>query len=152
MEAADAVNLKRFGVDMFVVRTSLRLRPIQGLGCFAEESIKIGQVVWQFDPCLDIRIPIAELSNYPVAIQEHFRIYTYVEKDGEQEVMVYCADLSKHMNHSDTPNLFDTPDNHQEIALRDIEIGEELTCDYYSFDLQAADKLNMDTSSPLANR
>ncbi len=126
---------------MFLVRTSLRPSPIQGLGCFAEEPIRKGQVVWQFDPRLDLRIPCSELSSFPAAIQEHFRIYTYVERIDGQEVMVYCADLSKHMNHSDMPNLFDTPDNLQEIALRDIAVGEELTCNYFASDLHAAEKL-----------
>jgi len=141
MEAADVVNDTSFGVPMFVVRTSLRPSSIQGLGCFAEEPIKKGQVVWQFDPRLDIRIPLRELSKFPEAIQDHFRIYTYVEMIEGQEVMIYCADLSKHVNHSDIPNLLDTPDNVQEIAMRDIEIGEELTCNYYSFDLHASEKL-----------
>jgi len=126
---------------MFIVRTSLRSSSIQGLGCFAEEPIKQGQVVWQFDPRLDIRIPLTELSSFPETVQEHFRIYTYVEVVDGQEMMVYCADLSKHVNHSDFPNLSDTPDNLQEIAVRDINIGEELTCNYYSFDLHAAEKL-----------
>ena len=126
---------------MFIVRTSLRPSSIQGLGCFAEEPIKQGQVVWKFNPRLDIRIPWVDLSTFPEAIQEHFRIYTYVEEIDGQEIMVYCADLSKHVNHSDFPNLSDTPDNLQEIAIRDIEVGEELTCNYYSFDLHAAEKL-----------
>ena len=98
-------------------------------------------MVWQFDSRLDVRIPMQELSSFPVAIQEHFKIYTYVEKSNDQEFMVYSADLSKHMNHSDSPNLFDAPDNLQEIALRGIEVGEELTCNYFSFDLHAAEKL-----------
>jgi SET domain-containing protein len=137
---------------MFIVRTSLRPSSIQGLGCFAEEPIKKRQVVWQFDPRFDIRIPLAELATFPPALQEHFRIYTYVEKIGGQEVMVYCADMSKHMNHSDTPNLFDTPDNVYEIALRDIEVGEELTCNYYAFDLHAAEKLGNNMAAPSINR
>lgn len=137
---------------MFIVRTSLRPSPIQGLGCFAEEPIKKGQVVWQFDPRFDIRIPLNELATFPAALQEHFRIYTYVEKIGSQEVMVYCADMSKHMNHSDVPNLFDTPDNIYEVAIRDIEVGEELTCNYYAFDLHAAEKLDSSSAVPNINR
>ncbi len=34
------------------------------------------------------------------------------------------------VNHSDTPNLFHNRDNDTYYALRDIEIGEELTCKY----------------------
>jgi len=86
---------------MFIVRTSLCPSPIQELGCFAEEPIRKGQVVWQFDPRLDIRIPVDELSSTPLAMQEHFRTYATVEMVDGQKVMVYCADLSKHMNHSD---------------------------------------------------
>jgi uncharacterized protein len=133
---------------MFVVRTNSRPSPIQGLGCFAEEPIQKGQIVWQFDPRLDIRIPLTELSSFPSVLQEHFRTYTYVEILDDQEIMIYCADLSKHMNHSDSPNLYDSPDNLQEIAIRDIEVGEELTCNYYSFDLRAAEKLNRGPSGP----
>ena len=133
---------------MFVVRTSLRPSPIEGLGCFAEEPIKKGQVVWQFDSRLDIRFLLAELPNFPLVVQEHFRIYAHVEKLNGEEMMVYCADLSKHMNHSYSPNLFDTPDNIQEIAVCDIEAGEELTCDYFSFDLHAAEKLGRESSGP----
>jgi hypothetical protein len=63
------------------------------------------------------------------------------------------------MNHSDTPNLYDTPDNLQELASRDIEVGEELTCNYFLFDLHAAEKLGqgkyklaIHTRSDLATR
>jgi len=34
----------------------------------------------------------------------------------------------------------------QEIAVRDIEVGEELTCNYFGFDLHAAEKLGRDAS------
>jgi SET domain-containing protein len=127
---------------MFIVRNSLRPSPIQGLGCFAEEPVKKGQIIWQYDPRFDIRIPVTDLSSFPPAVQEHLQIYTYVEMVDGQEVMVYCADLSKHMNHSDNPNLLDTPDNLQQIAARDIEPGEEFTCNYFTFDLDAFKKLS----------
>jgi hypothetical protein len=126
---------------MFIVRTSLRPSRIQGIGCFADEPIKKGQIVWQYDPRFDIHIPLSELTSFPPAVQEHLRIYTYVELVDGQEVMVYCADLSKHMNHSNSPNLLDTPDNLQQIAAYDIEAGEELTCNYFTFDLHAYKKL-----------
>jgi hypothetical protein len=145
MKGGDVVNRSQFGGSVFVIRTSLRPSRIQGIGCFAEEPIKQGQVVWQFDPRLDIRIPLSELPSFPLAIQEHFRKYTYVEEIDGQEVMVYSADLSKHMNHSDTPNLVETPDNLQEVAARDIAVGEELTCNYFVFDLHAAEKLGRES-------
>ena len=116
MKGGDVVNHLQYRGSVFVVRTSLRPSPIQGLGCFADEPIKKGQVVWHYDPRFDIRIPLSELPSFPLAVQEHLRIYTYVEMVDGQEVMVYCADLSKHMNHSKSPNLLDTPDNLQQIV------------------------------------
>ena len=49
-----------------------------------------------------------------------------------------CGDHAKHMNHSDDPNLLDLETN---VAARDIAAGEELTCNYYIFDLDASRKL-----------
>jgi SET domain-containing protein len=131
---------------MFIVRTSLRPSPIQGLGCFADEAISKGQVVWEFDPRLDIRISLSDIDTFPPFMRDHFRTFSYVELLDGQEILVYCADFSKHMNHSDEPNLFDTEDNLREIAIRDIAVGEELTCNYYKFDLHAAEKLSNDNA------
>ena len=133
---------------MFVVQTSLRPSPIQGLGCFAEVPIKKGQVVWEFDPRLDIKIPVSALETFPPFMREHFLVYAYVEMVNGEEVMIYCADFSKHMNHSDDANLFDTGDNLREFALRDIAVGEELTCNYYKFDLHAVEKFSLGSSAP----
>ena len=62
--------------------------------------------------------------------------------------MILCADHSKFVNHSDQPNLLDTPDGLSEYAACDIAAGEELTCDYYQSDEKAADKLRV--HDPLA--
>lgn len=125
---------------MLLVRTSLRPSAIDGLGCFTEQFIEKGQVVWQFDPRIDMRIPLKDLASFPPAMQDYLRVYTYVEMRDGETVMVLCADNAKHVNHSDDPNLLDTPDGLQEIAARDIRKGEELTCNYYVSDLQAAEK------------
>jgi hypothetical protein len=50
---------------------------------------------------------------------------------------VLCFDDGRFFNHSDSPNVIDglTPDTAQSsIAVRDIFPGEELTCDYRTFD------------------
>jgi len=56
-------------------------------------------------------------------------------------VFVISSDHSKHMNHSDRPNVIQG-DGYFDIAARDIEPGEELTCDYHTFDLDAKLKLS----------
>jgi SET domain-containing protein len=126
---------------MFVVRTSLRPSAIHGLGCYAEEPIKKGQIVWQFDPRIDIVFSPAELSSFPPIVQEYLWIHSYVEMRDGQEVFVFATDDAKYMNHADDPNLIDTPDGVFEYAARDIPAGEELTCNYFASDLTAAQKL-----------
>jgi len=126
---------------MFLIRTSLRPSPIHGIGVFVEERVRKGQLVWQFDARIDLVIPFPELSTYPVATQEHLRIHAYVEVRAGQKVMILCADDSQFVNHASAPNLVDSEDGLYETAARDISIGEELTCDYYAFDLGAEDKL-----------
>ncbi len=39
---------------MLVVKTFLKFSPIHGLGCFAGEDLKKGQLVWRFDPGIDL--------------------------------------------------------------------------------------------------
>lgn len=127
---------------MFVVRTRLRNSAIHGIGVFADEPIRKGQIVWQFDPRMDILIPLEEKQNFPPAVQDYLSMLTYIEESSGRKMMVLCADNAKHVNHSDDPNLLDTPDGSQEYAARDIAVGEELTCNYFISDLEAARKLS----------
>lgn len=126
---------------MLLVRTVLRNSLIHGTGVFAKEPIRKGQVVWQFDPRIDLMIPVEEFGNFPETFQDYLKIYTYIVILNDRRFMVLCADHAKHVNHADDPNLVDTPDGEQEIAARDIEQGEELTCNYFASDLEAAAKL-----------
>ena len=126
---------------MFLVRTSLRNSLIHGTGVFAEEPIRKGQIVWQFDPRIDLAIPVDEFEKFPSVVQDYLRIYTYIEVLNGRRFMILCADHAKHVNHADEPNLLDTPNGDQEIAARDINKGEELTCNYFVSDLEAAAKL-----------
>lgn len=125
---------------MLLIRTSLRPSSIHGIGCFAEEKIRKGQVVWELDKRLDLIIPVSELETFPEPIRDFLKMYGYVEEVDGQLALVLCGDNARHFNHSDTPNLLDTET--QSIAARDIEIGEELTCDYYAFDLDVDYKLS----------
>ncbi len=126
---------------MFVVKTKLFHSPIHGTGVIAAEPIKSGQVVWQFDSRVDLVIPEDERMNFSPAFQDYLKIYTYIEVMNGRRMMILCADHAKHVNHSDDPNLLDTPDGTQEVAARDIAEGEELTCNYFASDLEAAAKL-----------
>lgn len=124
------------------IRSSVKYSPIHGLGCFAEEDIKEGQVVWEFDPRLDLVIDTDELTGFPPAVIEFLRMYCYGQQEAGKKTMVLCGDHGRHMNHTTTPNVIEVPGpNGKNIAARDIKKGEELTCDYTAFDLDVQDKL-----------
>ena len=125
---------------MLLVSASVRPSPIHGLGCFTNERILKGQLVWQYDARLDRQIPASEVAALPPAAQQFLRMYGYLEVCDGQPVYTLCGDHAKHMNHAETPNLLSV-NSQTDTALRDIEAGEELTCNYYEFDLDSAEKL-----------
>ena len=59
--------------------------------------------------------------------------YTYLHPILKRRVL--CGDITKFINHSETPNIEGTnePDGGFDVALRDIEAGEELTVDYREY-------------------
>jgi len=125
---------------MLLVSARVGPSAIHGMGCFTNERIAKGQVVWQFDPRLDLQIPAAEMDALPAPAQEFLRIYGYLEVCDGTPVYTLCGDHARHMNHAANPNLLNV-NSQTDTALRDIEAGEELTCDYYEFDLDGPVKL-----------
>ena len=120
---------------MLLVATTVRPSEIHGLGCFAGEFIPKGKRVWVFDRRIDPIVYLAHLSRLPEAMQTFLNDKGFVATRRWRKCIVLCGDDSRYMNHSDDPNLI------KNVACRDIEAGEELTCDYWSFDLDAEKKL-----------
>ena len=113
---------------MMLVQCYLARSGIEGLGVFAGEPIRKGRCVWRFDPNFDILVSTAELANAPPTIVALFERYAYAIETYPDR-MALDGDDGRFMNHSDSPNLdFSVPG--VATALRDIEAGEELTCDY----------------------
>jgi SET domain-containing protein len=130
---------------MLLIKTSLRQSAIHGLGCFTEENIRKGQLVWEYDERVDLHLPVRQVAEFPMPFQDFLSMYGYTEMRAGEKVVILCGDHSRHINHSESPNLSDTPAH--SIALRDIEAGEELTCDYRSFDLDTEQKLNAELAA-----
>ena len=124
--------------------TELRESVIQGLGVFSAEPIPAGAVVWEFTHGLDEAFPSDILKTLEPDKLEQFLRHSYL--DSRTQEYIYCADDGRYMNHSDSPNTIEFyagPEDRYgaNIAAYDIPAGEELTCDYFSFDLAATDKL-----------
>lgn len=101
--------------------------PDAGLGVFAKEFIAAGTTLWIFHQGLDY--VVKKLPEEPL-IAKFITKYGYIPLDGEWR-WVMCADDARFMNHSENPSCLD--EGETTSAKRDIQAGEELTCDYRTF-------------------
>jgi SET domain-containing protein len=128
---------------MLMVKTRLGLSDIAGIGLFAAENIKKGTVTWRFMAGFDRLLTEAEIEALPEPAKSNILDHTYL--DAASGLFVLCADNARFMNHADQPN---TAGVHEpgaiegyDVATRDIAAGEELTCDYRTFDAHVDVKL-----------
>lgn len=126
---------------MFLTRTKAKNSAIHGLGCFTEEALKKGQLVWEFLEGMDARVRMDRVAGYPAAVREFLKVYGYVDARNGERYQILCGDDARFMNHSTTPNIVDLADG-SSVAARDIAVGEELTCDYSTFDADFEGKFN----------
>lgn len=113
-------------------RTYLAPSKIHGVGCFAAEKINAGAVVWCYDPRVDIQMSPNDLNELPAAAREQVLRYGYMDTDGWVTI---CYDDARCINHADAPNVMagGTYDSY-DVAVRDIEVDEEITTDYRTYD------------------
>jgi|SRR5712664_2224225 len=129
---------------MLLIRSKTRVSEIHGIGLFADEFIPKGTITWRFLEGFDQRLPRSILNELSAPAREQFLKYSYFDSDK----MLYelCSDDARFFNHSDEPNT-GSISNDTDVALRDIQQGEELTCDYRTFDADWQLKLK-DRKSP----
>lgn len=115
---------------MLCVKTKIAPSDINGIGLFAEEKILAGSVVWKFNPALDILLPKEEVEKLTEIEKEQFLKYAFFDKDHKKYML--CGDDGRFFNHSENPNC-DESVKDLTTAIKNIEIGEELTVDYRVF-------------------
>ena len=117
---------------MMLVPTYVAPSQIEGVGVFAAEPIAAGTLIWRLDPALDRLIHGRDIATLPPLFQKFVERYGYPYPHDPQ-VLIVELDNGRFMNHADAPNTcFSDPD--VGFTLRDIEAGEELTCNYAEFD------------------
>ena len=125
---------------MLIIETYLAPSPIHGLGVFTRNPVVPGQVVSRFMPPFDIHFPAELLACLSPAEQAYLKTYAYLSRFSR--LYILPGDHDRFMNHSDNPNVGMNPGGAADnLALRAIAAGEELTCDYRSFDLEWQAKL-----------
>lgn len=106
------------------------INDVVGFGVVATERLPAGTITWCLDP-LDIRLSAEDARRLGGLFDATLDRYTWTDRDGER---VLCWDIGRYMNHSCRPNSM-SPGLAFEVALRDIEPGEELVCDYGTLNL-----------------
>ena len=97
----------------------------KGYGVIATAFIPKGTITWVQDK-LDMEFTPLEVDLLGAEYQTIIETYTFRNSLGNY---ILCWDNGRFVNHSFNSNCLTTPYNF-EIAIRDIEVGEELTDDY----------------------
>lgn len=97
----------------------------KGYGLVATQRIPCGTITWTLDH-LDRVIPPEEMARQDPRYHTVLLKYSFRNNRGEY---IFCWDNGRYINHSFKANCCLTPYNF-EIAIRDIEEGEEITDDY----------------------
>ena len=127
---------------MLVVKTKIGQSKVEGIGLFADQFIQKGTVTWKFDPRFDIYFDPNEVDKMSEAQKDLIIHFAYLSKKSGK--YVYSIDNTRFTNHSTNPNIAEDEklsEDDEEIctvAIRDIQIGEEMTIDYRAID--AADE------------
>jgi SET domain-containing protein len=111
----------KYGIGVFAIRKIPKgTNPF--IGCFDGEFIEIEKDI--IDSLQDKEVKQYIIDLAPLQDEKFF-----VPSCGLQRV-----DLSFFLNHSKEPNMIEEGEGVDFIAARDIEIGEELTVDYTTYD------------------
>lgn len=96
-----------------------------GYGVVATKFIPKGTITWVQDE-LDQKFEPSEVKEMHPEVQKMIDKYAFRNSDGN---FVLCWDLAKYVNHSFKSNCLSTAYDF-ELAIRDINPGEQLTDDY----------------------
>jgi SET domain-containing protein len=117
---------------MLLIQSYVAPSQIEGVGVFAAEAIPAGALIWRLDPGFDRLVRHEDVAGLPPTFRTFAERYGYPYPH-DPAFLVLELDNGRFMNHSSAPNTcFTDPD--AGYALRRIEAGEELLCDYSEFD------------------
>jgi len=97
----------------------------KGYGVVATKFIPAGTITWVLDRLDKVYRPSQYKALEPI-YRNILDVYTYRNNEGN---FILCWDHARFVNHSFNSNCLSTAYDY-EIAIRDIEKGEELTDDY----------------------
>ncbi len=121
---------------MIHIKYKLNTSKFHGIGLFADEDIKKGELIYTASPLLDVNITQAEFDSLSDKEKSEIKYWGFwIEAE---KVWHVDFDVSKFINHEKEGTV--TQDaNHVDaylVAARDIAAGEELTQNYLEFETE----------------
>jgi len=129
---------------MMLIPTRVAPSGIHGLGLFAVSVVPAGTPVWRFLPGFDHAFSPQGFAALPELARAHTRWFCFVSRENGHVIL--SGDHACFINHSITPNTgapLKGPAPVTTLALRDIQAGEEITCNYYDYDADTPWKLGL---------
>ncbi len=129
---------------MLLVKTKIGPSTIHGIGLFADQFIPKGTTTFRYVSSFDPAYSKEEIGKMPTVAQEFMKWFTYFDQSINKYVL--CADNQRYINHSEDPskrNIKSTPD--EDTAMKDIQPGEELLCNYNDFDKEYFERMGLQT-------
>jgi len=119
---------------MLSVPTYLDRSPVHGIGLFASQKIMAGSLVWEFNPAVDLVYSLVQwdLLKESIAAPSFRNLLRLSYKEAGN--IYICMDNAQFMNHSETrANVVHGVSKNMMYAVRNIDNGEELLCNYFSY-------------------
>lgn len=143
----DSVNpffscLRCNSITMIHPKTALHyINDAVGYGVFATAFIPEGTIVYVKDS-LELVIPPDAFDMHPPEMQQVINKYSFMDEEGNR---IVSWDFAKYVNHCCNCNTISTGYGF-EIAIRDIQPGEQITDEYGIFNLDEEMTLNCSES------
>ena len=121
---------------MIHIAYKLKASDLHGVGLFANEDIKEGQLIYTASPLLDVNITQEQFDSLEQKEKDEILWWGFFDQPSQMWHVDF--DVSKFINHSYHPTVTQDPDHDEAylIAVRDIAAGEELTQNYLEFESQ----------------
>lgn len=121
---------------MIHIAYKLKASDLHGIGLFANEDIKKGQLIYTASPLLDLNITQAQFDSLEQKEKDEILWWGFFDQPSQMWHVDF--DVSKFINHSPSATVAQDK-NHDEaylIATRDIQPDEELTQNYLEFETE----------------
>lgn len=131
---------------MLLVKTNLGQSRKHKIGLFAAQFIPKGTVTWKYTPWFDVSFTKKEVNKLAGPAKE--QVFNYAYFDYKMNKFVLPSDDTRFINHSVDPkdiNIESTPNT--DVAIRDIQPGEELLCDYNKYETGYFHRRKIDQST-----